>query len=502
MHANHRDFLAFRAKLSAGGLYEKREAPALADIAKTLDSLGAAVEAHRKATDERLEEIKKLGSVRPETEAKLAKIDDAINGLTEVKKQLEILQTRAARPGAGVSGGRDDSPESREHRSALIEWMRRPNDHEARSRLYNAQKDVAKKQGSDWETRAAQTVTSTGSAGGFALPEEIAREIDRLSVDISPIRQIAKVVSVGSPDYKELIDVGGAAFEWLGEAATRNQTNTPDLAEVAPTFGMASAKPQATEESLDDLFFNVEQWLIESASEAIGQGEGAAFVSGNGTNRPTGFLAGPAPVATADAGRAFGTLQYIASGQASAMPTSLDVFYSMVYALRARYRTNARWVTSKAILATLRGYKDSTNQYLWQPSLVLGQPDSFMGYPITEAEDMPAVAANAFPGCLRRFPAGLPDRRPRRHADHARRDHVAGLREVLHPQARRRPSAQHAGDQAAEDRDLVSSATKTGEATVASPQIWKRWIWQRSRQRFSASLTARCTARSFSLATR
>jgi HK97 family phage major capsid protein len=79
------------------------------------------------------------------------------------------------------------------------------------------------------------------------------------------------------------------------------------------------------------------------------------------------------------------------------MPTSADVFYDMVYSLRARYRSNSRWVTSKAILASLRKYKDTTNQYLWQPSLSAGQPESFMGYGITEAEDMPTVGANAFP---------------------------------------------------------------------------------------------------------
>lgn len=167
--------------------------------------------------------------------------------------------------------------------------------------------------------------------------------------------------------------------------------------EVAPTFGMASAKPQASEESLDDLFFDVENWLISSAAEAIAQGEGTAFVSGNGTNKPTGFLAGPTPVTTVDASRAFGTLQYIASGQAAAMPTSADIFYDLIYALRARYRANARWVTSKLVLAALRKYKDSQNQYLWQPSLVEGQPATFMGYGITEAEDMPAVGAGAFP---------------------------------------------------------------------------------------------------------
>ena len=223
------------------------------------------------------------------------------------------------------------------------------------------------------------------------------RQIARLSVDISDMRSICTVRTVGSTDYKELFDVNGAAFEWVGETDTRNQTNTSDLAEVAPTFGMASAKPQATEESLEDLFFDVEGWLVQTASEAIGQGEGAAFVAGNGTKKPTGFLAGPTPVTTTDASRAFGTLQYIFGGQAAALPTSLDPLYDMVYGLRARYRRNARWVGGKLVFGGVRKLKDTTNQYLWQPAVAAGQPDMLMGYPVTEAEDMPVVAANAFP---------------------------------------------------------------------------------------------------------
>lgn len=404
MLANHKDFLAYRARLAALGtgalLLETREAPSMADVARTLDALGTAVEAHRKATDEQLLELKKLGTITPETRAKLDKLDTLLNELGEQKQTLEKLITRASRPGVGA-GGREErlqSPEAREHHEALIDWMRDPRDNRREQRLRDAQKDLAKKQGQDgWESRAAQVITSTPAAGGFALPEQIASEIARLSVDLSPIRQIATVRTVGTPDYKELFDVNGAAFEWLAEGGTRNQTNTSDLAEVAPTFGTASAKPQSTEEALDDLFFNVESWLIQTASEAIGKGEGAAFVSGDGSNKPTGFLAGPTPVTTVDASRAFGTLQYIASGQAATLPTSADVFYDMIYALRARYRSNARWVTSKAILSTLRKYKESTNAYLWQPSLVMGQPDMFMGFPISEAEDMPAAGANTFP---------------------------------------------------------------------------------------------------------
>ena len=83
-----------------------------------------------------------------------------------------------------------------------------------------------------------------------------------------------------------------------------------------------------------------------------------------------------------------------------------------------RYRNNAQWVTSKLVLAALRKYKDTTNQYLWQPALTAGQPATFMGYGITEAEDMPAVGAGAFSPGVWRLPRGLPDRRPCWHAHH------------------------------------------------------------------------------------
>lgn len=409
MKSMHRDFGAFRAKLLAvavlgmAPVYEMREDPNIKSVADALDKIGTAFEEYKKVNDQRLEAIK-TGQSTADMEAKLAKMDAHIDSLNEAKSRLEKLETRLARPGA-MGGPRDErgSPEAEAYKTAFLNWMRAPGDHERRAALQQRAKALqaveSKAMGDDdgFETRSTAVVTSTGAAGGYALPEVIERQIARLTVDISPIRQIATVRTVGSPDYKELVDVGGAAFEWVGETDTRNQTNTPDLAEVAPSFGMASAKPQASEESLDDLFFDVEGWLVESAAGAIAAGEGLAYITGNGTKKPTGFLAGPTPVTTVDTSRAFGTLQYIASGQAAALPTSPDIFYDVVYALRARYRRNARWVTNKLILAAIRKYKEATtNAYMWQPGLSAGQPDTFMGYPVTEAEDMPAVAANAF----------------------------------------------------------------------------------------------------------
>ena len=378
---------AFQAKAEAFGVYEKRDEPSVKSIGDAIDKIGTAFEEYKKTNDQRIEAIK-AGNSTSDLDAKLAKMDSAIDQLTEVKAKLEKMETKLARPGAFGDKQDRESPEAVEYKAALLDWIRSPTDQARMQKAAQAQKAL--------EAKSTATVTSTGSAGGFALPEQIERAIARIGVDISPMRQIATVRTVGTPDYKELFDVNGAGFEWIGETDTRAQTNTPDLAEVAPTFGMASAKPQASEESLDDLFFNVEDWLISSAAETIYAGEGAAFVSGNGTKKPTGFLAGPTPVATADASRAFGTLQYIASGQAAALPTSADIFLDMVYALRARYRANAKWVTSKLVLASLRKYKDTTNQYLWQPSLASGQPDMFLGYGVVEAEDMPAVGAGAF----------------------------------------------------------------------------------------------------------
>lgn len=356
------------------------------EIKDLVTGIATAFEDYKKTNDARIEAIK-AGNGTADMDAKLAKMDAAMDA---AKAKQEALETKLNRPGAFGNSGENSSPEAAEYKGAFLNWMRAPGDHERQQKVTAAQRQL--------ETRAADARTSTNASGGFALPEQIEQAIARLGVDISPIRALATVRTVGTPDYKELFDVNGAAFEWIGETDTRAQTNTPDMAEVAPTFGMASAKPQATEESLDDLFFNVEDWLTMSAAEAIYQGEGAAFVSGNGTKKPTGFLAGPTPVVTADATRAFGTLQFIAGGQAAAMPTSPDTFFDIIYSLRARYRANATWVTSKAVLSSIRKYKEATtNAYMWQPALAAGEPSSFAGFPMVEAEDMPAVGAGTFP---------------------------------------------------------------------------------------------------------
>jgi HK97 family phage major capsid protein len=406
----NRDFLAFRRKLkSSTAPYETRddETPDLKKIAETIEAIGRGFDEYKKANDERIAELKKTGTVRPETEAKLAKMDAFLSEADALKTRLEKVETRAARP--GVNGGKNEARQETkaqiEHREAFLEHMRDPNDQQLQAKMQEAWKARLAEM-SPKERRAVETITP--SLGGVAVPEIIDREVTRLGRDIAGIASIVRQVPVGSPDYKRLFDIGGHASGWVGETDARTGTANSSLAEVAPSFGTVYAYPKATEESLNDIFFDVEGWLVESGVEGFDFEEEVAIISGNGTKKPTGFLAGPAPTAITDkAGtRPFGTLQYFASGQAAAMPTNPDVFIDMVQGTRSKYRRNGTWVANSLVQAAMRKYKSTTGEYLWEQSLKAGMPTTFLGRPVMECESMPDIAANAFPVAFGDFREG------------------------------------------------------------------------------------------------
>jgi HK97 family phage major capsid protein len=248
---------------------------------------------------------------------------------------------------------------------------------------------------------------TSGAAGGYAVTEEIDAQIDKVLVAISPIRAIANVVKVGSAGYRKLVTKGGTPSGWVAEDAARAETNTPDFIEIAPPFGELYANPAASQTMLDDGAFDFESWLAQEIATEFARAEGAAFVSGTGVNQPKGFLAAPVS-AQGDSVRAFGTLQFVASGAAGAFPASnpQDKLIDLVQALRSPYRQGAVFVMNSSTAAKIRKFKTADGAFLWQPSLMAGQPDSLLGYPVIEAEDMPDVAADSFSIAFGNFKAG------------------------------------------------------------------------------------------------
>lgn len=247
---------------------------------------------------------------------------------------------------------------------------------------------------------------TTPGDGGYAIPREIDGVVDALLKGISPIRAIANVVQVGSAGYRKLVTQNGVASGWAADDAARPDTGTPLFNEVVPSFGDLYAKPSATQAMLDDVQFDVEAWLAAEIATEFAKAEGSAFVNGNGINRPRGFLQAPV-AAAADATRPFGTLQYVPTGTLGAFSANpQDKLVELVHTLRAPYRQGAVWVMNASTLATIRKFKTTDGAFIWQAGLALGQPDTLLGYPVVEAEDMPDIAGNSLSIAFGNFKAG------------------------------------------------------------------------------------------------
>ena len=243
--------------------------------------------------------------------------------------------------------------------------------------------------------------------GGYAIPREIDEVIDATLKNISPIRAVANVVRVGSAGYRKLVTTNGVASGWASEVAARPTTSTPVFNEIVPSFGELYANPAATQAMLDDAQFDVEAWLADEIAMQFAKSEGTAFVNGDGIDKPKGFLT-YTTASTSDTSRAFGQLQYVASGAAAALPASNpeNKLLDLVHSLRAPYRQGAVWVMNSATLATIRKFKTADGAFIWMPGLVTGQPDTLLGYPVIESEDMPDIAANTLPIAFGNFKAG------------------------------------------------------------------------------------------------
>jgi HK97 family phage major capsid protein len=240
---------------------------------------------------------------------------------------------------------------------------------------------------------------TTGPTGGHAVPETIAADIEATALKLSPVRAVADVRRVETPDYKLLVNIRGTGSGWVGETATRSGTTEPSLESITPPMGTVFALAEVTEELLGDFANNLEAFLTEDVAQHLAEQESIAFISGDGTNKPRGFTSGTIN-ASGDATRVFGHLQHIPTGNASTLGSDLPgKLLAMIFATKAGYRqaNGAAWMASTAVIQALSELKDNQNRPLYIPSLREGTPGTLLGFPMVEAEHMPAVASNSFP---------------------------------------------------------------------------------------------------------
>ena len=331
------------------------------------DALHRAFEAYKDANAQRLREIETTGAADTLLDDRLKRIDAALD---RQKAALDRLALDASRPRLGGEGPAGDP----EHKSAWATYLRK-GDESGLARLDTKSLNVA-----------------TDEQGGYIAPPELDRLIEGRLARSSPMRAIASVRQTSATVFRKPVSLGSAAA-WAGETAARTETTAPTLSLLSFPSAELYAMPAATQTLLDDAYADIDEWLAEEVETAFAAQEGAAFVSGDGVGKPKGFLGYDT---VAEAQHAWEKIGYVATGLAGDFDASdpADALIDLIYAPRQEFRPNARFVMNRRTVSAVRKLKDASGQYLWSPGGA-GEPSSLLGYPVTEIEDMPDIAAGA-----------------------------------------------------------------------------------------------------------
>lgn len=338
------------------------------EATERLHSLGNAWEQFKHVNDARLSELEKKGYADPLYLEHLHKINEALD---QQKSRMDRIETVHARPGreAVSLGYRGD--DNSEYKSAFCHYLRKGMD----SALETLQ------------TKALSV--GTDANGGYLVPNQMANTIVQIVNESSPLRSLASVETISSDSLDLIEDTTDMDAAWGDETTVRSAETTSATIgrNTIDTFEMY-AQPQATQKLIDDASIDIEQWIAEKVGDKMARLEATAFINGNGTSQPKGIL-------TYGAGTTFGTqIQQVPSGTSATV--TADSLIQLYYALKDEYARRATFLMHRTTLQAVRLLKEATtNQYLWQPGLAAGAPDTLLGVPVRIAADMPVPAASS-----------------------------------------------------------------------------------------------------------
>ncbi|NAZ35523.1 phage major capsid protein [Rubellimicrobium sp. CFH 75288] len=233
--------------------------------------------------------------------------------------------------------------------------------------------------------------TAVAADGGVLVTPQTAGAIREILHSAASLRSLATVVEVEAGAYDVLIDRADIGAGWATENAATAETATGAIEKITIPLHELAAMPKASQRILDDSAFDLEGWLAARIAERFARSEGAAFITGDGVDKPRGILSYPL---VANASWTWGSIGFVPSGVSAGL-TTLDPVVDLVYALPARYRAGAAFVMNSRTTALMRKLKDADGRFLWSDGLSEGEPARLMGYRVLVSEDMPNVAANA-----------------------------------------------------------------------------------------------------------
>ena len=221
----------------------------------------------------------------------------------------------------------------------------------------------------------------TDSEGGYLVPDEFERTLVEALEEENVFRTLAHVIKTSSGDRKIPVVASKGSASWVDEEGAYQESDDA-FSQVSIGAYKLGTMIKVSEELLADSVFDLEAYISKEFARRIGAREEESFFNGDGKGKPLGILA-------AAGGAEVGVTA------ASATAITADEVIDLFYSLKAPYRKNAVWLLNDATVKQIRKLKDTTGQYLWQPSLVAGTPDTILGRPVKTSAFMPTAAAGA-----------------------------------------------------------------------------------------------------------
>ncbi|MEM1077181.1 MAG: phage major capsid protein [Pseudomonadota bacterium] len=296
--------------------------------------------------------------------------------LKQQEERLLMLDRKSISPARPALSGAVE--EAAPHQKAFDAYLRSGDDDALR--------------GLDLEGKAMSTAVSAD--GGYLVDPQTADTVKAVLKSQASIRSIAQIVTVEATSYDVLVDQTEVGTGWASETANLTETDTPQIDRISIPLHELAALPKVSQRLLDDAAFDIEAWLAERIADKFARSEASAFVTGNGQDKPRGFL----DHASVDNDVwAWGNLGYVVTGQDGEFDAvnPADAIVDLVYALGARYRANASFVMNSKTAGVVRKIKDADGRFLWSDGLAAAEPARLLGYPVLISEDMPDIAADS-----------------------------------------------------------------------------------------------------------
>ncbi len=375
----------------------------LKDLSEKWDKYAEAQTTHQKLVDERIAKLEK-GESLADVEAKLAKANDA---MTALEKEVKELSLKGQRPGQTA-----EKAEAAELSLKSFNLRLQANAMEAGKSFapvtadqyaeYKAAWGSYVRKGIDGLTEAEKKTINVGTStqGGYLVGEEMEAGIDRVVQRYSAMRQVARVIPIGSASYKKLVKVTGTSGASRGgENTTPSNGTSPGWVELEFKPGTYVSEQRITSEALEDATQDVGADLEMEMGIEFAEMEGTDFISGNGVNGPRGLTD---YTNVANASYSWGNVGYVASGGASSWAASnpSDYLIDLVHALKRQYRAGASFLMNDATLGSIRKLKDGQGNYLWgmtKDSFMAGAVGTLLGYNVVTDDFMADIGANAYP---------------------------------------------------------------------------------------------------------